>query len=151
MNSMVLETYLDYFLKLKRANGNAPHKPILLLSVFQAIQSGLIDNPFFKAEPELVSLYNSNFYLYVKSNHSPNFTMPFTKMDSEPFWKVIFKKEFENINTRKTDIKSFVGLNNMIFGVQIDLDLFNLLIDKHTNERICQFIVNKYFLFHYQQ
>ena len=142
---MVLETYLSYFLKLKRANGNAPHKPILLLSVFQAIQSGLIDNPFFKAEPELVSLYNSNFSLYVNTNHNPNFTLPFTKMNSEPFWKIIFKKEFENIDLKKTDIKSFVALNRMIFGVQIDIELFNILIDRETNEKICNFIVNKYF------
>lgn len=145
MELIDLDKYITYLKKLKRANSSAPHKPILLLSIFQAIQSGLIDNPFFKAEPELVALYNANFLKHVKTKHNTNFTMPFTKMNSEPFWRVVFKKGFEYIDTKIVDIKSFVALNNMILGVELDADFFKVLTDKDINEQLCSFIIYYYF------
>lgn len=145
MNPEQISKYGQYFKKLRRANGNAPHKPILLLSVFQAVQSQLITSPFFEPLPELVSLFKNNWGLYVTTAHNPVFTMPFTKMNSEPFWEIIFKPEFTEVNFRQIDIKSFAVMINLIEGAKIDSDLFFLLQDKETNDFFCRYIVELYF------
>jgi putative restriction endonuclease len=51
-------TSLPDYLRLKRANGIAPHKPILLLAVLKAFDEGLIIENRIEPSPELINLFN---------------------------------------------------------------------------------------------
>ncbi|MDX1908346.1 MAG: hypothetical protein SF053_15020 [Bacteroidia bacterium] len=133
-----IDLYCHQFKRLKRANHIAPHKPILLISVCQAIGGRIIAAPFFTALPELVALFRYNWSLYVDTAHNPVFTLPFTKMDSEPFWKIVLNPGYQAINIRKVDIKSFNTLQQMISGVQLDAALFDLLQDR--GQRVYMFV-----------
>lgn len=58
----VFNAYLSYFCRLRRAHnlGSAPHKPILLLSIIDAIERGFIRNKRIYITAELMALFKSN-------------------------------------------------------------------------------------------
>lgn len=73
--------------------------------MLQAVRSELIDSPFFEPLPELASLFNYNGSQYVGSAHHPVFAMPFSKMNSEPFWQLILKPGHEQVDVKMIHIK----------------------------------------------
>jgi putative restriction endonuclease len=54
MKEETLQKYLHQVLRLKRSasNGGAPHKPILLLSIFELIRKGDISSNHIEITPE---------------------------------------------------------------------------------------------------
>src|ERR1017187_10377220 len=88
MESLV--KYLKYFKKLHidRSHGVAPHKPILLISILQAFQSGLINTRKIYITPELVALFKTNWNSLVATNHVCRISYPFYYLKSEKFWKL---------------------------------------------------------------
>jgi putative restriction endonuclease len=95
----LLQKYLKAFEKLRidKAHGDAPHKPILLLSVLQTFQNGLNTSQRIYITPELVALFKSNWSLLVTTKHDCRFALPFYHLTSDKFWKIIPKSGFENI------------------------------------------------------
>lgn len=57
-----LEKYLKAFdrLRIDKAHGIAPHKPILLLSILQTFQNGNSNSKRICISPELVALFKTN-------------------------------------------------------------------------------------------
>ena len=88
-----LKDYISQFTKLKRAHqfGGAPHKPILLVSIFDAIEKGCIQNERIYITAELIALFRSNWTIWVKPQHTMNFTIPFYTLKNETFWKIVRK------------------------------------------------------------
>ena len=95
----LLDKYLKLFKKLKidRAHGIAPHKPILLISVLQTFQNGINNNQRIYITPELVALFKSNWNSLVTTNHDCRFALPFYHLTSDKFWKDLSNPSFENI------------------------------------------------------
>jgi putative restriction endonuclease len=155
----VLVKYLKAFEKLKRGTtkyGPAPHKPILLLSVLQAIQNNQIENSRIYVTPELIYLFKFNWNSLVKTNHVSTFALPFFHLHKEKglFWNLQPNLGFEAIVTSKESISSLSELNRMIKCAIISDDLFLLSKDKTSNQILQQFILEKYFpsnLKHYNQ
>lgn len=143
----LLAKYLSAFQKLKidRAHGIAPHKPILLLSVLQTFQKGIYNNPRIYISPELVGLFKANWSLLVTSNHDCSFALPFYHLTSDTFWKLIPKFGFENILQLKNSMRSFANLNAAIDCAIIEEDLVLLMKDKKSNEILKQFLLDEYF------
>jgi len=139
--------YLSAFQKLRidRAHGIAPHKPILLLSVLQTFQNGIIINNKIYVTPELVALFKSNWSLLVTSKHDCRFALPFYHLKGDLFWKLIAKVGFENILQLKSSMRSFVNLNAAVDYAVIDEELFLLMKDKKSNSLLSQFLLDEYF------
>lgn len=140
-----LQKYFNAFKRIKRANGTAPHKPILLLSVLQTFQNGISNTPQIFISPELVALFKSNWNLLVITNHDCRISYPFYYLKSDKFWKLIPKSGFQDIDSIGSAIKSFVNLNAAIDHAVIEEDLFNLMIDKNSNLILQQFLLDYYF------
>lgn len=142
-----LQKYLNSFNKLRidRAHGIAPHKPILLLSVLQAFQNNIINYKRIYITPELVALYKSNWSLLVTSNHDCRFALPFYHLTSDGFWKLIPKPGFENILQLNSIMRSFANLNAAVDCAVIDDDLFLLIKEKNSNSILQQLLLDKYF------
>ena len=142
-----LKYYLHCFEKLRRdhKNGGAPHKPILLLSLFQAIKSRLISNNYITISPELVGLFKSNWNNLVTSNHQCLFALPFYHMNSEPFWKLVPNKGCEIWVKSKSSMRSLHNITTAVKYAIIDIELFELLLIPENNELAKQFILNLYF------
>lgn len=142
-----LQKYLKAFkgLRIDRAHGIAPHKPILLISVLQTFQNGIADNQRIYITPELVALFKSNWNSLVTSNHDCRFALPFYHLTSDKFWKLIPNSGFENILQLSASMRSFANLNAAIDCAIIDEELSELMKENRSNEILMQFLLDEYF------
>lgn len=142
-----LQKYLKAFKKLRidRAHGVAPHKPILLISVLQTFQNGINTNQRIYITPELVALFKSNWNSLVTSNHDCRFALPFYHLTSDKFWQLIPNPGFENILQLSASMRSFANLNAAVDCAIIEEDLYELMKDKKSNEILTQFLLDEYF------
>jgi len=142
-----LQKYLKAFkgLRIDRAHGAAPHKPILLLSVLQTFQNGIADNQRIYITPELVALFKSNWSSLVTSNHDCRFALPFYHLTSDKFWRLIPKTGFENILQLSASMRRFANLNAAVDCAIIEEELCELMRDKKSNEMLIQFLLDEYF------
>jgi len=142
-----LQKYLSGFerLRIDRAHGIAPHKPILLLSVLQTFQTGLNNTQRIYITPELVALFKANWSLLVTSNFDCRFALPFYHLINDKFWKIVPKLGFENILQLKTSMRSFANLNAAVDCAIIEDDLLTLMTDQKSNVILQQFLLDEYF------
>lgn len=142
-----LDEYIYDFTKLRRAPnlGGAPHKPILLLSIIDAIEKGFITNERIYITAELIALFKSNWNIWVKTPHLMNFTLPFYHLSNEPFWKLVIKEGQDIPLTNKKSIKSFQALIQTVSYATIDKDLAVYLSQSIDREILRNTIIRKYF------
>lgn len=143
----ILSKYLHAFKKLHidRSHGNAPHKPILLLSILQLYQNDLItDNRIFLT-PELVATFKSTWSLLVVTPHDCRISYPFYYLKSDKFWRLVPKSGFENINQMGSIMKSFSSLNAAVDCAVISDDLYLLMKDERNNRILQHFLLDEYF------
>lgn len=142
-----LSKYLRAFKKLRidRAHGIAPHKPIMLISVLQTFQTRFQNSHRINITPELVALFKTNWSSLVKTKHDCRFALPFYHLTSDKFWKLIPKSGFENILQLSASMRSFANLNAAVDCAIIDEDLYELMKDKKSNEILTQFLLEEYF------
>jgi putative restriction endonuclease len=149
MNGSLLEKYNQYFLKLNRGfnkgMGYAPHKPILLLSVIQLIQSGIISSNRIFITPELVLAFKENWQKLVETPHTENFALPFFHLRSERFWRLITYNGIENLTTTSKSIKSFKALKDNVAFAEIDKDLFACINDSVQSMLLTNTLLDTYF------
>lgn len=149
MYSSLLERYTQYLLKLNRGYnkelGYAPHKPIMLLSVFQLIQKGFISSNRVFITPELVLAFKNNWQKLVDTRHIENFALPFFHLKNEPFWNLVTYNGLTDIITSSKSIKSFKALRDNIAFAEIDKDLFTLCCDNVQFVVLSNILLKKYF------
>ncbi|HRE58193.1 MAG TPA: HNH endonuclease [Candidatus Kapabacteria bacterium] len=142
-----LQKYLRSFknLRIDRAHGIAPHKPILLISVLQTFQNGTNNSQRIYITPELVALFKTNWSLLVTSKHDCRFALPFYHLTSDKFWKLIPKSGFENIMQLSASMRNFTSLNAAVDCAIIEDDLLLLMKDTKSNEILIRFLLDEYF------
>lgn len=123
----------------------APHKPVLLISVLQAVHNNLITSPKIHITPELVTLFKSNWSLLVSTNHDCKFALPFYHLTSDGFWKLIPNPGFENVFHFSSSMRSFANLNIAVDFAIIPDDLLSLMRDPLTNNFLIQTLLDEYF------
>lgn len=83
---ILLNKFLNKLTHLNRANtayGKAPHKPILLISVLELIEKGIVSSNQICVDTDLVAAFQENWRLLVNTLHQPDFTQPFYYLQSE--------------------------------------------------------------------
>lgn len=143
-----LSIYFKAFKKLRidRSHGGiAPHKPILLVSVLQAVQIGLITSNKIYLTAELIGLFRSNWNALVRTHHDCRISYPFYYMKSERFWKLIAKEGLLDISKLDTLVKNINRLNAVVDYALIDDPLFELMADKEANQILLHFLLAEYF------
>ncbi|MEN9998626.1 MAG: hypothetical protein RI922_1616 [Bacteroidota bacterium] len=146
MNSK-LSKYISDFKRLRRdrKNGGAPHKPILLLAIARLIQQSVIQSRFIEITPELVLEFKELWGKLVVSNHSPNFSLPFFHMRSEPFWKLVSKIGMDFPITSSNSIRSLNGLKEALSYAEIDQELFLLMSQSVEGVVLQEVLLDTYF------
>jgi putative restriction endonuclease len=145
-----LYKYLRAFQQLKRGGtkyGPAPHKPVLLLSVLQAIQNGVILENKIYLSPELISIFKSNWSKLVKTSHVCTIALPFFHLHKEKssIWFIIPRPGMEAVLKIKESISSISEINHMIEYASLSQDLFLLMLDPISNQSLQQALIDKYF------
>ena len=149
MTEETIAKYLNYFKKLNRGYtknlGRAPHKPILLLSVLQLVKNGSIDSNKIFITADLILAFKRNWKQLVATEHSPNFSLPFYHLQSEPFWYLIPKSGKRIVLTKSKSIKSFKSLKENIAYAEIDKELYLLFQNPISQTLLEQYILDQYF------
>ncbi|RZK10799.1 MAG: HNH endonuclease [Flavobacterium sp.] len=144
-----LTKYVQKFSRLRVARlkgALAPHKPILLLSVFEGIDKGNIRENKIYITPELVATFKDFWHqLVVNSNFTSHFSLPFYHLKSDGFWHLQTLAGREIALTSSNSIKSFSHLKQVVDFAFFDEDLYALLLNQHTRQVLKQALLSKYF------
>jgi len=133
-------------LRVDRSSGiNAPHKPILLLSILQAVKSGLISSAFVYITPELVALFKSNWSLLVTTEHQCRMSYPFFHLKSSKFWKLHPQAGYEKAILISSKSPSLNQLLQMIVCAEMNADLFELMKNPDGNAMLTEVLLQTYF------
>ena len=104
----VLQYYAKKFQRLRvdRAHGVAPHKPILLLSVIEAFAKGKITENQLELSETLNRTFLKNWSYLGSPCHNPDIARPFFHMKSGKFWHLYANPGFEKVLAAKIKLKT---------------------------------------------
>ncbi len=144
MANEILQKYIREFssLRIDRAHGNAPHQPVLLLSIIEQIEQGQIENNEIPPSPHLVEVFLK--YWNSITNRKPNIALPFFHLKSRSFWHHHPNPDYEKALEVVTQIKTFSQLRKIISHASLDEDLFALLNQPLEREILRKTLIDKY-------
>ena len=144
METSPLHKYLDEIqsLRIDRAHGNAPHQPVLLLSVIELIEQGQISENKIIPSPVLVETFVK--YWTKITDRKPKLELPFFHMKNRSFWHHHPNPGYETALSVVTQIKSFSQLRKIIAYGYFDEALYLLLTNSETREIIRHTIIETY-------
>lgn len=116
-------------LRVDRAHGIAPHKPILLLSVIELIRKGIIEENKIYLTDELVKTFLKYWASLGSESHNPDISKPFFHMRSGKFWHLWANPGFESVISSKVKLKTLYEVKQAIKYAYLDEDLFEFLQD----------------------
>jgi putative restriction endonuclease len=143
----VLGYYAKKFerLRVDRAHGVAPHKPILLLSVMEQIERGVMAQNRIEMNPALVQTF-LKYWAYLGSpTHNPDISRPFFHLKSGKFWHHWPNRGFEQVLSSGQKLKTFAEVRRVIQFAYLDEDLFDFLRDAHSREGLRRVLVSRWF------
>lgn len=132
-------------LRVDRAHGIAPHKPILLLAVIELIRVGSIQqNQIFLTE-ELILTFLKIWSYLGSEIHTSDISRPFFHLRGDKFWHLIPNLGFKEVINSKIKLKTFAEVQQAVKYAQVDDVLFELLQDPMTRASLTTILVHKWF------
>lgn len=126
--------------------GRAPHKPILLLTLIELVEKGLVTDNQFRINSDLVGLFQENWRLLVNTSHQSDFTQPFYYLQSDKiagknFWDVITY----NRAGLHAHVKSVETLSRLVDYAVFSDEVFVLLLSVENQLILTNFILDYFF------
>lgn len=148
LGRMSLIQYIQKFTHLRtdRSRGIAPHKPVLLLSILDNIEQGIITDNKICITPELVATFMEIWGMVVKEGpFESRFALPFFHLKSEGFWRLVpFPGMTLNV-TSSGSIRSFTNLKETIAWAEIEPELFGWMMQPDSREALRGALLDTYF------
>ena len=113
-----LNFYTQRFQSVKRSNGKAPHKPVLLLSIIDLLETNGIKENRIPIDHVLEEIFKDNWRKLSIKNYRPTLENPLFYLQSDGFWKAY--------DTNGNQLKNKTAISRISIG-KLDEDLFNLL------------------------
>lgn len=132
-------------LRVDRAHGIAPHKPILLLSVIELIKKGIISKNEIYLSSELIDTFHKYWSFLGSDRHNPDISRPFFHMRSGKFWHLWANSGFEKLITSKVKLKTLAEVKQAIKYAYLDEDLFEFLQDPFSRSSLITVLVARWF------
>ena len=150
MSSKVLTKYVNKFknLRVDRAHGAAPNKPVLLLAILELIEQGQIRENKIPSSRGLFEIFMK--YWSIVTDRRPNLSLPFFHLKSEGFWHHHANAGYETALRVTTQIKTVSRLREIIAHASLDGELFTLLTIPHDREVLRQTLIHTYLPEHEQ-
>ena len=150
MSSNILLKYVNKFrnLRVDRAHGAAPNKPVLLLALIELIEQGQIRENIISPSPSLFEIFMK--YWSIVTDRRPNLALPFFHLKSEGFWHHHANAGYETALRVTTQIKTVSRLREIIAHASLDGELFTLLTIPHDREVLRQTLIHTYLPEHKQ-
>ena len=144
--------YSDLFSRLHvkvTAGQRAPHKAILLLSVIDLIETGVIASNRIYYTRELDRQFHDNWIRYVAylEGYSARSATPFFHMSYEPFWTLCLKEGCNRTEKELADARIYMNpekMNEEIDYALIDSSLYSLLLDVVVRAKLRVLLISLY-------
>lgn len=144
-----LDQLIQGIIRIKRGGtkyGKAPHKPILILTLIELVEKGLVTDNQFRVNSDLIGLFQENWRLLVNTSHQSDFTQPFYYMQSdkvagEHFWYVITY----NRAGLHAHVKSVETLSRLVDYAVFSKEVFVLLLSVENRLILTNFILDYFF------
>jgi putative restriction endonuclease len=142
-----LNYYAKKFVNLRvdRARGVAPHKPILLLAVMELISQGKIKYNRIYLSPELIATFLKYWSNLGSDTHRSNIALPFFHMTSEKFWFLAPNPGFEAAIASRVKIRTLKALEDAVSHAYLDEELFALLQDPQSRTHLITVLIQTWF------
>jgi len=124
--------------------GQAPHKPFLLLSVLDLFAEGRILTNLIEITPELGELF-ADYWDIVLPNRRGDLALPFFHMRSSIFWQLVPQPGQEGALAAANRGYSLGQLQRMLLGAKLDDDLFSLLQFQESRDALRTTLIQTYF------
>jgi putative restriction endonuclease len=140
-----LNYYCECFNKLNVSNtkkkGEAPYKPILILSVLDLMTQGTIGNNQILVSDELIETFKKYWgILSANSNYQGGLHYPFFHLQSDGFWHLKFKDTFNGLQPKTTN-----KLKVAVEYAYLDDELFYFLQDPFVRQVLIDSLVSTWF------
>lgn len=132
-------------LRVDRAHGTAPHKPILLLSVMELFERKVIIENRIDLSPRLNQTFLKYWSYLGSASHNPDISRPFFHMQSGKFWHLVPKPGFEPILSAKIKLKTMAEVKEAIAYAYVDEDLFDFWQTATYRESLLAVLVGRWF------
>ena len=149
---MTMDQYIGCFAILHtntQKGVKAPHKAIMLLSVIDLVEYGVITSNQIEFQERLEQQFQHNWSRYVGQSDvfQPRVGTPFWHLNNEPFWRLVPVEEDKEMLTAMQMGKptSARTTRKLIRYAEIDKELFDLLQDE-TNRAMLRTTLIKHYL-----
>lgn len=132
-------------MRVDRAHGVAPHKPILLLSVIELFQRNLIQQNRIELSQQLNQTFLKNWSYLGSARHYPDISRPFFHMKSGKFWHLYANPGFEKVLTAKIKLKTLAEVKRAVSYAYLDEDLFDFLQEPSIRDSLLAVLVGRWF------
>lgn len=143
-----LNYYANKFAKLRvsRTHGSvAPHKPILLLSVIELIEQGLLPRNQIPLSAELIAAFLKLWQYLGSTNHNADIGLPFFHLQSDGFWHFKPNSGFEAVLSSGAKVRS-VGMIRQVFEyAYLDKELFKILQQPSLRSVLTKVLLDTWF------
>jgi len=138
---------IETLFSLRRANGKAPHKPILLLALIQEIEEGRISENRVFITPELIASFKEIWSRLVEGNWDAKFFLPFYHLskDKPQFWFLKLEPGAQVALTSSYSPKSITALKDGVQYAYFADRLWDLLQNKTKREELRAKLISHYF------
>lgn len=149
-----LSFYLHQFSRLRtdRTGGwtattmnQAPHKPILLLSVLDLFAQGRITSNLIEITPELGELFATYWSKVMPPERRGNLALPFFHLRSSGFWHLLPQPGQETALEAVRQVDTLNRLGKLALGACLDDELFQLLQTAETRNALRTTLIQTYF------
>lgn len=124
-------------------NFSSPYKPVLLLSIFDHIETGRITRNFIEATFDLTQTFLNYIGLLPASGRKANISYPFYYLSSANFW--VLKPRARAPEKHGFETPSVKKLQEQYHGACFSDDLFPLLQMKPSRDKLRTTLIRTYF------
>lgn len=145
----ILDYYCYAFAHLKRdkSKGEAPHKPILLLSVLHEFAAGRITGNQIVITPELTRTFSNYWNVLVTTGHEKRFALPFYHLANEKgnWWRLQPMPGCELWLQNAGSMRTFANLSAAVAYAEMDAGLAVLLMQPESHQVLRRELLATYF------
>ncbi|CAD5949890.1 hypothetical protein NO976_02732 [Planktothrix agardhii] len=143
-NKRTLADYCKRFAEL-RVNkicqrGDAPYKPILLLSVIDLISQGIIEQNEITVSDQLIATFKKYWQLLGNEEYLGGLHYPFFHLKRENFWHLKLRPDFDGFQP-----KSINKLKQAVEYAKLDEQLFEFIKNGETRKELVDILISVWF------
>jgi putative restriction endonuclease len=126
-------------------SNRAPHKPLLLLSVLDLFEQGIVESNLIELTSDLGELFSQYWAKVLPFDRRGNIVLPFFHLRSEGFWHLLPRPGKEEALSAASQMRSLSQLREMIIGAQLDETLYQLLCVREPRDLLRSVLIQTYF------